>query len=706
MLCFNLRFGPVLIMSAALLLGACGDGEDSPGADTVPASADDSGDSSGAADADAGGNAGPGGDTDPDGDSTPGGDTASDGSETGADTGAHSPAPIVVPGTFEAEDFDPGGEYVGYHDTTPGNQGGEYRPDEDVDIVVSGDPEGGGHDVADFEAGEWLAYTIEATATTDYDIAMRVASTVADSALRIEIDDVDVTGSLNVPGTGSADGYQWINAARVGLTAGPHLVRVHADGSGASLNAVRVTAVPTPYSGVAVLIPATLEAEHFDSGGPGAGYGDNTPGNQGDAQFRTGEDVDIFPSDDAAGGAYIVRSFEPGEWLGYQIEVASDGEYDVELRAATHADFPDSAFHVEIDGADVTGTVVLPDTGGWNSYRWVARRSVWLEAGVHQLGIVAERPYFNLNSIRVTHAADATGQDQTGLLFNSGFEGPIALGIPVLFGNGAWQDITGLDSETGQLWPPVVWGGTGGRLQLIAGDSLTGSLLDELTLGSYTYNALETVTGRDGGSTRALYSHVQQSIGGASQNWDATQSNFQIHPGPNGQGDLYLSYWLRFQPDLLERMTVNNWAGRAVSDWKTGIGTGGGGDYRVLLSVFGDGANDRLYWNLKGDNVANGGLPQQVFWEQSNHSAPVPVGRWFRVEVFVHRGGGSDGRVWVAVDGQEIFDRYGPNMGVDNLPWNRIMPFINYSTGQLLPAYQWVDDLELWADFPSTASPH
>ena len=33
---------------------------------------------------------------------------------------------ISVPATFEAEDFALGGEGVGYHDNTAGNQGGQY----------------------------------------------------------------------------------------------------------------------------------------------------------------------------------------------------------------------------------------------------------------------------------------------------------------------------------------------------------------------------------------------------------------------------------------------------------------------------------------------------------------------------------------------------------------------------------------------------
>ena len=61
--------------------------------------------------------------------------------------------PFTIPGTFEAEDFDRGGEGVAYHDNVPGNAGGQYRPNEDVDIIVSSDSAGGGFVVNNFETG-------------------------------------------------------------------------------------------------------------------------------------------------------------------------------------------------------------------------------------------------------------------------------------------------------------------------------------------------------------------------------------------------------------------------------------------------------------------------------------------------------------------------------------------------------------------------
>ena len=240
-------------------------------------------------------------------------------------------------------------------------------------------------------------------------------------------------------------------------------------------------------------------------------------------------------------------------------------------------------------------------------------------------------------------------------------------------------------------------------------------------------NDIEFVTGPHGNRTRALRQIVRGGTGGAGENWSRTQNDLVLMPGSEDQGDLYVAYWLKLEDDVFERLTAdpwergaralvpallprrlehamdNPWAARVLTDWKTGQGTEGG-DYRVILSIYGDRDAHRLYWNLKGDNVADGGLPEQIFWEQTNSNVPVPVGRWFRLEVFVHRSGGDDGRVWVAVDGATLFDRFGPNIGIHGLPWNRIMPFLNYSTGQRLPAEQWVDDLEIRDGLPSSAA--
>jgi hypothetical protein len=268
-----------------------------------------------------------------------------------------------------------------------------------------------------------------------------------------------------------------------------------------------------------------------------------------------------------------------------------------------------------------------------------------------------------------------------------------------MYGNGAWQPISGTDGS--YTWPPSIAGGTA-KFQLIAG---SGKSVTSSTLPSYMENRLQTVTGPTGASTRALYSVVNQSVGGANQNWDVTQNDFIIFP-QTAINDLYIRYWMKLPSDLLSRMTVNNWAARGITDWKTGPLGGGGGDRRFIVSIYGDKASNKIYWYGALDNVANLEPNRVVYWEQNNTSVPVPVGAWFKVEVFVHRSSGSDGRLWFAVNGQTVFDRYGSNIGPLGQSWNRIMAFLNYSSGMLLPSQMWVDDFEVWNGFPSDAAPH
>src|SRR5438552_1143873 len=370
-----------------------------------------------------------------------------------------SGTPIAVPGTFEAENFDLGGEGVAYHDNVPGNAGGQYRLNEDVDIILSADALGGDYVVNNFETGEWLAYTINVAATAQYDIELRASSRFSTSAFHIEVDGQNVTGTVTVPDTGKWRTFQWVGGKGVSLTAGQHVLKVVADQQYFNLNSIRVTAAPltTPYFGTPIAVPGTFEAENFDLGGEGAAYHDNVAGNTG-GQYRLNEDVDIILSADALGGGYVVNNFETGEWLAYTVSVAASALYDIELRVSSA--FSTSAFHIEIDGKNVTGTVNVPNTGDWNTFQWVGKKDVSLTAGQHVLKIVADQQYFDLNSISavvmpavVMPAVSALSH----LLSISGVEGATALLPPTdLDGNGGWQDIVGSDSITGFACPPTV----------------------------------------------------------------------------------------------------------------------------------------------------------------------------------------------------------------------------------------------------------
>ena len=70
--------------------------------------------------------------------------------------GHQDPALRII--RVEAEDYDAGGEGVGYHDTTKANLGGAYRTD-GVDIEYFASERG--FNVGWVRGGEWLQYTVK-----------------------------------------------------------------------------------------------------------------------------------------------------------------------------------------------------------------------------------------------------------------------------------------------------------------------------------------------------------------------------------------------------------------------------------------------------------------------------------------------------------------------------------------------------------------
>jgi beta-glucosidase len=132
-------------------------------------------------------------------------------------------SPATLPGLIQAEDYDLGGTGVAYQDADAGNNGGQYRPLEDVDIEVCTDT-GGGHNVGWMANGEWLEYTVNVAAPGEYQLAARVASQTTGGVFHLEFDGVDATGSLLVPVTG--DWQSWTTVSTlVELSAGTQIMR-------------------------------------------------------------------------------------------------------------------------------------------------------------------------------------------------------------------------------------------------------------------------------------------------------------------------------------------------------------------------------------------------------------------------------------------------------------------------------------------------
>jgi len=185
----------------------------------------------------------------------------------------------------------------------------------------------------------------------------------------------------------------------------------------------------SPYGGAAWAAPGTIQAENFDNGGEGVAYHDVDSTNLGGA-YRTGG-VDLQSTTDVGGGVNVGWT-KPGEWLEYTIDVTTNGTYAVSVRVASHGS--GGTLHVEVDGADKTGPMKVPDTGGWQTWTTLTHSGVALSAGSHVLRLAFDAAGSNGyvgNVNKVILAGSAMPPPPSGtLLYNADFE------------NGAWPSGT------------------------------------------------------------------------------------------------------------------------------------------------------------------------------------------------------------------------------------------------------------------------
>ena len=149
-----------------------------------------------------------------------------------------TPAPtgdgFSIPGLIVAEDYNDGGEGVGYHDTGGGP-------------VLEACSEGGSN-IAYIEAGEWLKYDVDVQAGYYY-MEVRVATAQTGGSYHVEFNDVDVTGNQKVPITGGWQIYESMNIGPIELSGGAKTMKFCMDGGPFNLIRMSFTATsesPTP----------------------------------------------------------------------------------------------------------------------------------------------------------------------------------------------------------------------------------------------------------------------------------------------------------------------------------------------------------------------------------------------------------------------------------------------------------------------------
>jgi beta-glucanase (GH16 family) len=313
----------------------------------------------------------------------------------------------AVPGTVQAENYDLGGQGVGYNVTSINGTANNYRSD-GVDLEVTSDT-GGGYNLGWTTGGQWFKYTVNVATSGTYTATFRVAAinAVTDALHISNSSGTNLSGSVTVPATG---GWQtWTNVtASLTLPAGQQTLTINQDNAGWNINYVTFTSSSGgegPFGGTPAAIPGTVQAENYDTGGQGLGYDVSSTNGTADNYRSDGVDLEVTTD---AGGGYDLGWTASGQWFRYTVNVATAGTYTVTFRVAAPGAVTD-AFHLStVGGTNLSGNVNVPATGGYQTWTNVSA-TLTLSAGVQTLVFDQDAAGWNINYFTFASGGGGSG---------------------------------------------------------------------------------------------------------------------------------------------------------------------------------------------------------------------------------------------------------------------------------------------------------
>src|SRR6202453_790886 len=192
-----------------------------------------------------------------------------------------------------------------------------------------------------------------------------------------------------------------------------------------------------PYGGTPAPIPGTVKAENYDTGGQGVAY--NVTSVNGTANSYRSDGVDLETCTDTGCGDDIGWT-ATGQWFKYTVNVATARTYTVSLRLASPNGVTDGLHIASSSGANLSGSVNVPDTGGWQTWTTVTV-SVTLPAGQQTLTVYQDNGGWNIHQI--SFASSTTPPADTVTVSSPGNQTGTV-------GTAASLKVSGTDSVSGQ----------------------------------------------------------------------------------------------------------------------------------------------------------------------------------------------------------------------------------------------------------------
>jgi arabinoxylan arabinofuranohydrolase len=325
---------------------------------------------------------------------------------------------------------------------------------------------GGGLHLGSVENGDWAEYQINVAQAGDYLADLRFASGGAGGSAQVLINGAPV-GSVLLPGTGGWQNWVTVSTNLPFNTNGVQTLRFNFSGGGGTLldlNWVRVrdSSVPAAPSGLVVLDgrgPVVLDwADHGDadfssykvyrSAASGAGYvairtnlatsffvdenfsigqtyyyvvkAVDTSGNESPSsdEVSATPDLNLIEAEDYSNqsgvqtqpcseGGLNLSFINDGDWAEYEVNLPVAGTYRLDLRISGYA----TAGRITVtSGGQTNASVLIPGTGGWQTWMTVSSNCVFTTPGLRTLRLNFGGGNFNLNWFALT-ALTPTGSN-------------------------------------------------------------------------------------------------------------------------------------------------------------------------------------------------------------------------------------------------------------------------------------------------------
>jgi hypothetical protein len=172
------------------------------------------------------------------------------------------------------------------------------------------------------------------------------------------------------------------------VTGNLNLTAVATDDKGLTATSEMISGKVAPEQ----LFPGTIQAEDYDIGVEGVAFHELSAGNK--FGFYRNDNVDLEQCTDTGGG-YSLGDFQTGEWTQYIVNVSESGTYSIDLRVATQ--MAGTSLAILIDDKNVTGTISIPNTGGWQTWTTITKTGIQISKGSHKIKLLSVAQYVNVN---------------------------------------------------------------------------------------------------------------------------------------------------------------------------------------------------------------------------------------------------------------------------------------------------------------------